>query len=57
MPRELDEMVSAIKRSGGAKNPYAVARSRLGSDAKIKARRKGKTKAKPSGRRNTIIDD
>jgi len=42
MPAELERMVSAIKRKGGAVNPFAVARSKLGSDAQIKARRKGR---------------
>lgn len=46
MPRELDEMVAAIKRRGGKKvhNPFAVARARLGADAEIKARRKKERK-------------
>lgn len=42
MPKEFDERVKAIKRSGGADNPYAVARAQLGSDAEIRARRKRK---------------
>ena len=51
MPRELERMVAAIKRSGGAKNTYAVARAKLGTDAQIKARRKNK-----KNRHRTIME-
>ena len=44
MPWELDKCVAAVKKKGGAKNPWAVCRGNLGTDAQIKARRKGKRK-------------
>lgn len=52
MPKEFDDRVKAIKASGGAANPYAVARAQLGSDAEIKARRKRKTKRKLGGKKS-----
>lgn len=43
-------MVAAIKRGGGARNPWAVARAKLGTDAEIKARRRKR-------KRRTILED
>lgn len=43
MPAELDKRVKRLKRSKHPpKNPFALARAQLGSDAEIKARRKRK---------------
>ena len=39
MPAEFEKLVSKIKAGGSAKNPYAVARGVLGTDAQIIARR------------------
>lgn len=40
MPKEFDNCVRKVKTKSGTRNPYAVCRGALGSDAKIKARRK-----------------
>ena len=40
MPKKFDDMVKAIKKSGGADNPFAVARAKLGTNADIRAGRK-----------------
>lgn len=44
MPKIFDKMVQDIKANGGADNPFAVARAKLGSNAQIAARAKGKAK-------------
>jgi hypothetical protein len=44
MPAKFDKMVKAIKKSGSAVNPFAVARAKLGSNADIRAGRKPKGK-------------
>lgn len=44
MPKEFDSCVSKVKRKG-AKNPYAVCRSSMGSDKEIEMRKKKKRKA------------
>lgn len=49
MPKELHDLADKIKAKGGAKNPFAVARSVLGTDAQIAARKK-KGKGKKPGK-------
>ena len=36
MPAKFDRCVEAVKEKGKAKNPYAVCRATLGSDADIR---------------------
>ena len=43
MPKELDRCVKKVKRKG-VRNPWAVCRSTMGSDAQIRARKKKKKK-------------
>ena len=40
MPRELEKCVRKVRARGKAKNPYAVCRASMGTDAAIRARRK-----------------
>lgn len=42
MPREFDKLAKKLKHRKGVDNPFALARSILGSDAQIKADRKHK---------------
>lgn len=44
MPKSFDRCVRKVRARGGAKNPYAVCRASMGTDAQIKARRKRKKK-------------
>jgi hypothetical protein len=45
MPAKFDRCVEGVKRHGGVKNPYAVCRESLGTDAQIKkSEKKGKGK-------------
>lgn len=44
MPAEYDSCVEKVKGKKGVKNPFAICRASMGSDAEIKARRKRKTK-------------
>ena len=44
MPRALDRCVKKVKARGGVKNPYAVCRASLGTNAQIRA--KGRQKAR-----------
>ena len=46
MPAEFEALAKKIKKKGGADNPFAVARSILGSDKEIIARRGKKKKGK-----------
>lgn len=46
MPAVFDRCVRKVKAKGGVKNPYAVCRKQLGSDARIKARAKQKRRRK-----------
>ncbi len=51
MPKEFHDMAEDIKAKGGAKNPFAVARSILGSDKQIAMRRGKKPMHKmPNGK-------
>lgn len=45
MPAKLDRCVRKVKRKG-VRNPFAVCRAQLGSDAEIKAREKRKKRRK-----------
>ena len=40
MPRELESCVQQVRAKGKAKNPYAVCRASMGTNAEIRARRK-----------------
>lgn len=51
MPKELDDMVDAIKASHSNVNPWAVARAKLGSDKQIMARRGTGSKSKVGDRK------
>jgi hypothetical protein len=44
MPKAFDKLVKKIKKKGSAKNPFAVARSVLGSNEDIKNHVKPKGK-------------
>ena len=44
MPAAYDRCVEKVKSKGKVKNPFAVCRASMGSDAEIKARRKRKTR-------------
>ncbi len=44
MPAVFDWLVKKLKRRGGVRNPFAVARAQLGSDAEIKRRKLRKLK-------------
>ena len=40
MPREIESCVRQVRGKGKAKNPYAVCRASMGTNAEIAARRK-----------------
>lgn len=54
MPVEFDKLVNEIKAKGGADNPFAVARSVLGSNAQIAARRGTGSKSLAGDRKRGI---
>ena len=51
MPRELDALVKKLKKRKGVDNPFALARSILGSDASIMRKRRKAHGGKPKGSR------
>ena len=51
MPRELESCVRQVKAKGKVRNPWAVCRGSLGSDAQIKARRKRSPMSKHTKRK------
>lgn len=44
MPAAFDRCVKKVRAKGKARNPYAVCRKTMGSDADIKAREKRRKK-------------
>lgn len=44
MPAAFDRCVQQVRAKGGGKNPYAVCRASLGTDAQIRRRHRGKTR-------------
>ena len=42
MPAKFDRCVRKVRAQGGVRNPFAVCRAQLGSDAEIRAREKRK---------------
>ncbi len=54
MPAAFDRCVKHVKGKKGVKNPYAVCRGSMGTDAQIKTRQKKRKKVKHRGKEYTF---